>query len=73
MNQAMELDTEEERIRRTVDRLCGRFGDRVDRRLVEARVRASFRRFEGAHVREFVPILVEREIRGELVAAFVHS
>ncbi len=60
---------DEARVLRTVGRLHERFPDRVEPTVLEARVRTRFASFDGAPVREFVPILVEREIRTELLAA----
>jgi hypothetical protein len=61
-------DREELRVMQTVGRLTDRFGDTIRPELLEARVRAFYATFEGAQVREFVPILVEREVMRELAA-----
>ena len=61
-------EAEEQRVTQTIRRLRERFGGAVEPELLEARVRAFFTRFEGAQVREFVPILVEREVRKELAS-----
>ena len=59
----------DERVERTIDRLIARFADRIEPTALEARVRERFASFVGAQVQEFVPILVEREIRHELLRA----
>ena len=51
---------------RTVRRLHDRFSDKIDAGQLEAQVRAMYARFDGAPVQEFVPILVEREVRSRL-------
>ena len=61
-----QADVGDERVMRTVRRLCDRFGTRVKLDELEVLVRAQFARFEDATVHDFVPILVEREVRREL-------
>lgn len=59
----------DEQVARTIDRLSARFADRIEPTALEARVRERFASLAGAPVQEFVPILVEREIRCELLGA----
>ncbi|HEY7133699.1 MAG TPA: hypothetical protein VIB48_01410 [Acidimicrobiia bacterium] len=61
-------DREALRVTQTVGRLVDRFGDMVAPEFLEARVRALYATFDRAQVREFVPILVEREVMRELAA-----
>lgn len=64
-----EREDDEARVMRTVGRLRERFADRVEPAVLEARVRARFATFDGVHVRDFVPIIVEREMTTELLGA----
>ena len=59
--------TQEDKVLRTVGRLRERLEGSADLDLLEDRVREFFARFETAPVQEFVPILVERELRKELL------
>jgi hypothetical protein len=58
---------EEQAIRRAADRLVRTFADTHPAEHVEDVVGAVRRRFDGRPVRDFVPVLVERIVRGELV------
>ena len=49
------------------DRLAQRFGDRVDRHTLDAVVEADFSRYADARIRDFLPLLVERDIRERMV------
>ena len=56
-----------DRVLRTIRRLSDHLGPQVERDVIEARVRALYSSFATATVHDFVPILVEREIRKEFV------
>ena len=63
-----EPDCEEphdEHVSRTIRRLSDHFGRHVTRDVIEARVRALYSSFATATVHDFVPILVERQLRRE--------
>ena len=49
-----------------VDRLAEEFGDRVSRRDVATSVRRVRRTFGEPPITEFLPILVERQVRASL-------
>jgi hypothetical protein len=49
-----------------VDALETRFGDRVDRTTLEALVSAQFARWSQARIRDFLPILAEKQLRQRL-------
>ena len=60
-------DVEYERmIDHVVRRVAARFGDRLDAELVVKIVQRTAVRFESARIRDFVPVLVEREAVEEL-------
>ncbi len=44
-----------------------RFGDSVDLHVLEAVVDADFARFDGAPIRDFVAVLVEKEVRERIL------
>ena len=49
-------------------RLREAFASRVSDREIDERVREAYHRFDGSKVREFVPLLVENAVRGDLLA-----
>ncbi len=49
-----------------VEALEGRV-DAVDRDTLIAVVEADFRRYDGARIKDFVPVLVERDVRAQLL------
>ncbi|MFI7632772.1 three-helix bundle dimerization domain-containing protein [Nonomuraea sp. NPDC049400] len=67
----MSVDTlrEEQAIRRATDHLVQVFAGTHPAEQVESAVETIHRRFDGHPVRDFVPILVERIVRQELVEA----
>ncbi len=50
----------------TLERCSREFGASVGRQTVRAVVEGAYSRFDDAKVRDFVPLLVEREARREL-------
>ena len=48
------------------DRVSNRLGGAIPHDAVRARVRRNFSAFRDATVRQFVPVFVERRVRGEL-------
>ncbi|SUB09457.1 three-helix bundle dimerization domain-containing protein [Nocardia brasiliensis] len=58
---------EEQAIRQMTERLVENFGGTYSAEHIEAVVGAGRRRFDGHPVRQFVPILVERFARRQLV------
>jgi hypothetical protein len=58
-------DVEQQR-RVVVDALEARFGDVVDRQTLDAVVQADFSRYAQARVKDFVPVLVERDVSARL-------
>jgi len=59
--------SERHAIDQVIEALTTRFPD-VPTRLITERVRRAYDRFTGAPVRDFVPVLVEREVRVGLTA-----
>lgn len=53
---------EEDHIASVADRVVIELGGALDRAEVEARVRAAFASMADAPIRDFLPILVEREV-----------
>jgi len=60
-------DSEHEALLHIVQRLSERFPDLGAERIREITA-AEFASFEGAHVRDFVPVLVERRVQERLRA-----
>ncbi len=52
-----------QRVLRVVAELERRVGAGMDRDLLTAAVEADFHRYDSARIKEFVPVLVEREVR----------
>jgi hypothetical protein len=61
--------TEHDRLRAVRAALHGRFDGNVGAQLVERELEEAIRRFDGARVRDFVPVLVERRAGERLLAA----
>jgi hypothetical protein len=59
------IANEEQAVADVIDRLVARFPDLPKERISDA-VAAASARLAGAKVRDFVPVLVEREARGQL-------
>jgi hypothetical protein len=61
---------------RAVDQVVGVIeagvGRDVDHQSLQSAVEADFKRFEGARIKEFVPVLVENDIRSRIVGARAH-
>jgi hypothetical protein len=49
--------------RRVMTSLEAQFGEAVDHHVLEAVVDADFALYDNAHVRDFVPVLVEKDVR----------
>lgn len=60
--------TETQALNRVVDALTSEFPS-IARDVINSRVREAFRLFDGAPIREFVPVLVERQVRTVLAAS----
>ena len=60
-------------LRHVVDSLYAEFGDRATRDSLHHAVEDEHRRWSDAPVKDFVPILVERRVRGRLRAAGSYS
>ena len=60
-------DSEHEALLHIVQRLSERFPDIGPEHIREIAA-AEFESFEGAHVRDFVPVLVERKVKEQLRA-----
>jgi hypothetical protein len=54
-------------IEHVVDALTDRVDPGVDHDTLTAVVEADFKRYESARIKDFVPVLVERDIRQRLV------
>ncbi|MGZ4688967.1 MAG: three-helix bundle dimerization domain-containing protein [Acidimicrobiia bacterium] len=54
---------------RVVDALEVGVGRVVDHDRLLAAVEADFRRFDGARIRDFVPVLVENDIRARIMGS----
>jgi hypothetical protein len=50
-----------------VDALAARVDPFVDHETLTAVVEADFKRYESARIKDFVPVLVERDVRQRLV------
>jgi len=59
--------------RHAVDRVVGLLeagiAHSVDHERLHAAVAADFHRFDGARIRDFIPILVESDIRGRILTS----
>jgi hypothetical protein len=62
--QDVDQDAQKQFVMRTLET---RFGDRVDHDVLEAVVDADFARFEHAPIRDFVPVLVEKDVRERIL------
>ncbi len=47
--------------------LEAQFGDAIDHHVLEAVVDADFARFDDAHIKDFVPVLVEKDVRERIL------
>jgi hypothetical protein len=62
------MDTQSrQHIEQVVDALAARVDPAVDHDTLTAVVEADFKRYESARIKDFVPVLVERDIRERLV------
>jgi hypothetical protein len=61
-------DPSDRRIELVVQSLLTRLGATTEPELIRAEVEAGFAAFDGARIRDFVPVLVEARVRSRLVA-----
>jgi hypothetical protein len=64
---APDQSTEAASIDATIDRIATRYPD-IDRARIESLVSDSAHSLDGAHVRDFIPVLVEHEVMEKLRA-----
>jgi hypothetical protein len=68
----VEIDVEVQKVtatqkRRVMTSLEAQFGEAVDQHVLQAVVDADFALYENAHVKDFVPVLVEKDVRARIL------